>query len=66
MHARPDLEKRRAALPGGPVTTCKESYSTEEANAAVTELQARQPRTRFSFGYCLACSLAPLVWGLPR
>ena len=33
---------------------------------ALREIQARSLRGRFTVGYYLAASLAPLVWGLPR
>jgi hypothetical protein len=56
---------RRAALADGPVSQ-EERLNTAEANAAVTERQARQLPNRYAVGYCFACSLAPLVWGLPR
>jgi len=62
----PDPEIRRAALPGGPVRRTHEVSCTAESNAAVIELQARRLRNRYALGYCLACSLAPLLWGLPR
>ena len=38
----------------------------EESDIAVIELQARQLRDRFAVGYRFACSLALLVWGVPR
>ena len=57
----------RAAPPGGPVTTCHEGSSNAiESNAAVIELQAQPLRTRYSVAYVFACSLAPLVGGLPQ
>jgi hypothetical protein len=58
----PDPETRRAAPPGGPVSQ-EERLNTAESN---TELQARQLRNRCEVTYCLACSLAPFVWGLRR
>ena len=65
MQRPPDLEMRRAAPPGSPVSQ-QDRFNATESNAAAIELQAQQLRTRFALGYCLACSLAPLIWGLPR
>ena len=58
-------ETRRAALPGGPVSQAKR-VGTAESTAAAAELQAQQLRNRYAVAYSFACSLAPLVWGLPR
>ena len=33
---------------------------------ALPEIQARSLRQNFAVGYCLAASLAPLIWGMPR
>jgi hypothetical protein len=33
---------------------------------ALPEIQARSLRRQFAVGYCLAASLAPLIWGMPR
>jgi hypothetical protein len=42
------------------------NFSTAESDTGPTDLQARQLQNRYALAYCFACSLAALVWGVPR
>jgi hypothetical protein len=67
MHAPPDPHSERAAsAKAAPVSQFEDDLSTAETDTGPTDLQARQLQNRFAAAYCIACSLAPLVWGLPR
>jgi hypothetical protein len=67
MHAPPDPEMRSpTTLARGRASSQSGDVNTAESNAAVIELQARQLRNRYAVAYNFACSLAPLVWGMPR
>jgi hypothetical protein len=59
-------ETRRGALAGAPVSQMEESLSDTEPTAGAAELQAQKLRNHYAVAYNFACSLAPLVWGLPR
>jgi len=65
MSRPPDPEMRRAAPPGGPVAQ-EDRFNAVESNRAAAELQAPQLRNRCAVAYRIACSLAPLIWGLAR
>jgi hypothetical protein len=67
MHPPPDPEMRSpTTLARGRADGSQSILSTTESDTAVIELQAQQLRNRYAVTYCFACSLAPLVWGLPR
>jgi hypothetical protein len=59
-------ETRRAALAGDPVSQLEDGLSNIETTPIASELQAHTLRKRYAIAYTFACSLAPLVWGLPR
>jgi hypothetical protein len=67
MHAPPDPEMRSpTTLARGRADGSQSILSTAESDTAAIELQARQLRNRYAVAYNFACSLAPLVWGMPR
>jgi hypothetical protein len=66
MRGPPDQKSERAPLAGRPVAK-NHIPCTADSTETVRELQARSLRHRFALGYCMAASLAPLIWGVcPR
>jgi hypothetical protein len=66
MHAPPDPEMRGPADWETGRAKSQTIHSREDSSPAVTELKARELRNRYAVAYHFACSLAPLVWGMPR
>ena len=65
MCGPPDQKSERAPLAGRPDRKSK-LPCTENSTEAASELQAQTLRRRFAFGYYLAATFAPLIWGLLR
>ena len=65
MQHPPDAENKWAALQGGPSSIS--NHQPDNSTETAAEVQARSLRQRFAVGYCLAASLAPLIYGMgPR
>jgi hypothetical protein len=64
MCGPPDPQMERAALAGSP--EFQSSIRTHQNTQAAQDRQALILRERFSVGFALAHTLAPLIWGLPR
>ena len=62
MRGPPDPEMRNRPAANGTAYR-KGPIESEEIAETTTERQARSLRYRFAVGYCLAASLAPLIWG---
>ena len=61
MRGPPDLQMRRAPLPGRP--NRKSDFNKPvEITEPTTDIQVRSLRQHFALGYCMAASLGTLIW----
>jgi hypothetical protein len=66
MHAPPDPEMRKAALPGGP-EIAGEKLNAEESTETIRDFQAAKLRRIYCFCHATACTIASLAFaGGPR